>query len=243
MIIDNLLVCQVEPKDIHSRMEIIVMDVQKNGSIVYVDSVLLPEFVRVSIDETLESRFGTKTKIWKNEIYVFWNYFFQEEDGIWSPDSVAPITKSAKGIILINPSSRTILQLKDNEISSELKGALTNKYDLFSFSHPSEIQFPSADNSHFLKSIRFADDRTWEKYIWAIHETSTGKLIASITNHLSFTPYFVSNTSVLYVTTPFYRRGNPREPLKIRSKDLTNGAELWNFPIRETTYKGPFPDH
>ena len=38
-----------------------------------------------------------------------------------------------------------------------------------------------------------------------------------------------------------YITGLVDEPLKIRAVDLQTGQELWNWQVRDTTYRGPFP--
>ena len=105
-------------------------------------------------------------------------------------------------------------------------------------------QFLSADGRHVLVSERVADDSVWEKYQWTVYERGSNRRLGALRDYRSHAPFVVVGSSIIYETGPFERRteqGLISEPLRIRTVALGRGNQLWSRPIRDTTYRGPFP--
>jgi hypothetical protein len=101
-------------------------------------------------------------------------------------------------------------------------------------------QFESADGRHVLASERTGDDLTWDKYRWTVFERATQRQVGEMRTHVSFAPFVVSDSTLIYETTPF-TRGKDEEPAKLRAVSLTNGAPVWAVEVREIAFRGPFP--
>jgi hypothetical protein len=107
-----------------------------------------------------------------------------------------------------------------------------------------EPQFLSADGRHILHSERQADDSVWDKYLWSIYDRNTRERLGQFKTHVSFAPFFVADTKVIYETGPYARRaggGVIQEPEQIRAVDLRTGERVWSQAIRDTTPRGPVP--
>ena len=105
-------------------------------------------------------------------------------------------------------------------------------------------QFLSADGRHVLVSERVADDSIWEKYQWTVYERGSNRRLGALRDYRSHAPFVVVGSSIIYETGPFERRterGLISEPLRIRTVELGRANQLWSRPIRDTTYRGPFP--
>ena len=101
-------------------------------------------------------------------------------------------------------------------------------------------QYESADNRHIMASERIADDNTWAKYRWTVFEKASNKRVGAFLTHLSFAPFVVKDSTLIYETTPYIRAGKA-EPAKLRGVSLANGHEVWSVEVRELEYRGPFP--
>ncbi|MGH7712862.1 MAG: hypothetical protein ACREOG_16350, partial [Gemmatimonadaceae bacterium] len=101
-------------------------------------------------------------------------------------------------------------------------------------------QYESADGRHIVASERVADDRVWDKYRWTVYERA-GRRLGEIRSHISFTPFVVRDSLVVFETTPYERAGQPAEPAKLRAVSVTTGREVWSVPVRENVFRGPFP--
>lgn len=105
-------------------------------------------------------------------------------------------------------------------------------------------QFLSVDGRHAMASERVADDSVWEKHQWTVYERGTNRRLGTLRDYRSHAPFVVVGSSIIYETGPFERRtdkGLISEPLRIRTVELGRGSQLWSRPIRDTTYRGPYP--
>jgi hypothetical protein len=103
----------------------------------------------------------------------------------------------------------------------------------------------SADGEMLLARKPLGADATgWRDYLWAIYSLETREKIAEIRMPTSAAPFFVWNSMLVIVSRPFGRRINGKwteEPLELRAFDLKTRGEAWKAPIRDTTYRGPYP--
>lgn len=106
---------------------------------------------------------------------------------------------------------------------------------------PAATQYVSADGRHVMASERVGDERVWDKYRWTVYERATGRRLGEFRTHLSFNPFVVRDSLVIFETTPFVRRGEQPEPAKLRAYSLATGREAWSVEVREIVYRGPYP--
>lgn len=104
-------------------------------------------------------------------------------------------------------------------------------------------QLGSLDGQHILRSERSKNGSLATRYRWTITDKA-GATVGTVEAPVSMAPFVVSGTRLFYVAQPLARKEGTRmiqEPLRLRSLDLQTGAELWNQPVIDSTYRGPFP--
>jgi hypothetical protein len=104
-------------------------------------------------------------------------------------------------------------------------------------------QLGSLDGQHILSSERSRNSSLATRYRWTITDKA-GATVGTVDAPVSMSPFVVSGTRLFYVAQPLARKEGNRmiqEPLRLRSLDLQTGAELWNQPVIDSTYRGPFP--
>jgi hypothetical protein len=110
---------------------------------------------------------------------------------------------------------------------------------------PADAQYLSVDGRHVLVSERIGDDSVWEKYRWTVYTADTQERVGSITSPFAQAAFFVFGAQLVYEGYPFLRRlpgGEVQDqPLTLRGADLRSGGEQWSRPLRDTSYRGPFP--
>ena len=108
------------------------------------------------------------------------------------------------------------------------------------------VGYLSADGRHVLTSQVVGDDRDLKtKYLWTISSVADGRRIGEVHSPFPRAPFFVSGTKLVFESRPYAIRVNDkiiREPLTLRAVDLAFGAVAWSFPLRDTTFYGPFPE-
>lgn len=112
------------------------------------------------------------------------------------------------------------------------------------FSRDLELrQISSLDGQHTLRSERSKSGSLAARYRWTILDKA-GATVGTVDAPVSMARFVVSGTRLFYVAQPLARKeGNQliQEPLRLRSLDLQTGAELWNKPVIDSAYRGPFP--
>jgi len=102
-------------------------------------------------------------------------------------------------------------------------------------------EFTSADGRHVIITELVADERVWEKYLWTVLDRATREKVGEMRSHFSVAPFYVNESTLIYVTEPFGRDDKGREPLRLRAVDLKTGREAWYADLRDTEYRGPLP--
>ncbi len=100
----------------------------------------------------------------------------------------------------------------------------------------------SIDGRHALTSERVAG--SLHTYRWSISDRATEKVIAVLDAPVSLAPFVVVGNQVIYLAQPEVRRENGltlHKPLRLRSLDLSTGAEVWQAVVRDSAYRGPVP--
>jgi hypothetical protein len=167
------------------------------------------------------------------------------------PDNIARLVESGAlpgrlwrvGNILVTPArirdkdgERIILKRWDGETGETLP-------EITFFSNGLTIRYPSADNRHLLMS-KLVETDPQVKYLWVIFSLETGTRVAEVRNFEPAAWFFISGSSLIHEVQPQSRlvKGvGIEEPRKLRAINLESGAELWNWPIRDTAYRGSYP--
>ena len=105
------------------------------------------------------------------------------------------------------------------------------------------FRYASADGRHLLASKRIESSRPIE-YLWSIYSVETGESVAQIRHSSPAAWFFLYGSSLIHASPPTSRLVNGKwinEPPKLRAIALENGAELWDRPVRDTAYRGPYP--
>lgn len=106
------------------------------------------------------------------------------------------------------------------------------------------VQYLSADGRHVVASTLGFDPSAWEKYEWTVYTFPEGREVGKMTNAFSRADFFVSGTTLVFVSQPYWLRTEgelKQSPLELRAVDLRSGNVLWSRSIRDTDYHGPFP--
>src|SRR5262249_23507441 len=108
------------------------------------------------------------------------------------------------------------------------------------------VGYVSADGRHVLTSQLVGDDRDLKtKYLWTISSVADGTRIGETYSPFPRAPFFVSGTKLVFESRPYAIQVEgkmTREPLNLRAVDLAFGTVAWSFPLRDTTFYGPFPE-
>ena len=80
----------------------------------------------------------------------------------------------------------------------------------------------------------------WDKYRWTIFQRS-GQRVGEIRSHISFSPFVVRDSLVVFETKPYARAGQAPEPAKLRAVSVAGGREVWSVQVREIVYRGSYP--
>jgi hypothetical protein len=252
----RLLICQAEPPSGGNELQIVALDTEQLGKLVVTGTTKLPADVNVSIDETLTYSFVASARVSGAAAFISWAHSKRlirgippgfPEVGEKVPLEHAVIAPSvASGTFRMDLSTGVMSPVKPEEVPVAVAAA-SRPPDLSPterLAHIEGLQFRSANGRHVLNSQRIADDSVWEKYRWTIYDRGTGERVGEFRTHLSFAPFFIFDSQIIYETGPYVRRtekGAVDEPLKIRAVDLRTGQELWTWQVRDTTFRGPFP--
>lgn len=115
--------------------------------------------------------------------------------------------------------------------------------DVELFSGPFILDLRSADHNHLLVAESVAPE-DWDEYRWSVFSLETGQLLGQVRNHRSHAWYAVRGAALLYVEPPYGRRLGADwvvKPPMLRAVRLDTGALVWERPLRDISFRGPFP--
>jgi hypothetical protein len=104
------------------------------------------------------------------------------------------------------------------------------------------LRLPSTDGRHLLVS-RKSDANAAAGYTFQLYSLETGKLLGSLEERRSHAFGFVLGNSFVYESLPSASRQGDAwvsTPRQLRAVDLTSGAALWQRPVRDLSYRGPY---
>jgi hypothetical protein len=247
-VVGNRLIAQVEPTAAANRLEVVALNAQSGGQPVARGISELPPGVRVSIGETLMGTFSAEARTVGGIVVIDWTFVPGSRRGMQDPADTAiaarPGQREAargpiRGALRLNVSSGALTRLDTAQVSPPPRPRWVLPQGQ-KISSAAPTQYESVDGRHILASEAAADDRTFEKYRWTIYERGTGRRMGELRTHISFSPFIVRDSLVIFETTP-YARGESEEPAKLRGFSLATGREVWSVEVREVVYRGPFP--
>jgi hypothetical protein len=244
-LVGNLLVAQAQPRTQSNRLEVVRLRTQERGELASRDTVVLPAGVQVSVGETIHGEFDLRAEPAGADVILHWRFVPAPKRGMEEPDTLTraqaaparPVIR--RGALRVRVATRGVTILDTNRVAppreppwivpteGKVAGAAAQQYE-------------SADGRHIAASERVGDDRVWEKYRWTVY-TRAGQRLGELRSHISFTPFVVRDSLVVFETTPYERAGAAPEPAKLRAFSLTSGREVWSVPVRENVYRGPYP--
>ena len=247
----NRLISQVEPKTRTNRLELAVLNTTERGAMIVRSVAELPSFVRVALGQTLEGKFETDAQLVGSNAIVTWRFEPQQLRGLVKEperritDAAAPRAQPAgpqrvaEGALQVDMSTGAVTPAGANLVSrAQSRRSLVTTSEKIPSAPPT--QYESADGRHIMASERIADDKTWAKYRWTVFERGTNRRVGEFNTHVSFAPFVVRDSTLVYETTP-YIRGGSQEPAKLRGVNLAGGQEAWSVEVRELVFRGPFP--
>lgn len=244
----NLLISQIEPKTETRVLNLAVLDTKESGAVTARGVDVLPETVKVAIGQTVEGKFESQASLVANDALVTWRFESLPLRGIQVAPVREPTTdpvsalgakaQSTEGALRLNLDTGAVSKVNVGSIPQEAREWLLTSQEKISGA-PAR-QYASVDRRHIMASERIADDKAWAKYRWTVFESLTKKRIGQFRTHLSFVPFVVRNSILIYETTPYLRAGQA-EPAKLRGVDLATGKEVWSVEVRELVYRGPVP--
>lgn len=250
-LIGDLLVAQVEPRPPANRLELVTLRTRANGAAASRSTTNLPTGVRVTLGETLQGTFDLQAEPSGADVILHWTFIpapvrgiDDQQDTLTSRQAAAGRAVIRKGALRVRAATGAVTTLDPSRIAAprppqwlvpqEAKlreaGAAT----------AAATQYQSADGQHILASERVADDRVWEKYRWTIFQRS-GQRVGEMRTHISFSPFVVRDSLVVFETKPYARAGQAPEPAKLRAVSVAGGREVWSVPVREIVYRGSYP--
>ena len=104
-------------------------------------------------------------------------------------------------------------------------------------------RYISVDGRHLLASKRL--DSAKPHWGWRIYSLETGEQVAEVHNASPAAWFFITASSLILEAPPSSRISNGGlvidQPFRLRAIKLATSEELWEWPFRDTAYRGPYP--
>ena len=244
----EILLCQVEDPGASGRLELVTLNVREGGSARSRSSVELPSGVRVAVGETLGGIFSSRGALQGGAVLVRWSWLPLPASGIDPDVSEGDLNRAKQkaeptnGLLRVSPETGAITrEARASAVPPTSAARILPAGERLAAAGTAGTQYESADGRSVLVSERTADDRTWDKYRWTVYDRETGRRIGEARSHLSFAPFVVRDSILVFETTPYSRASTDVEPAKLRGVSLDSGREAWSFAVREVVYRGPVP--
>ena len=111
--------------------------------------------------------------------------------------------------------------------------------------------FGSVDGRYLLVSGRAANASADKPYVWFIVSAETGQRVGLFQTSLGAARFHFEGSRLVFKEGPSRHRADPDdaseeagwidEPVRLRAIDVGTGVELWQYPVRDTAYRGPYP--
>ena len=255
------LVCQAEGADEPNQLNVVVLDANEGGRQLSASAVPLPQNVAARVDDGLTDRFRARASTLQEDAFITWQYqaipmkgaptddpLGEDPDQDPDPDAIPAVRvlvpAQTTGTIRLNVRTGRAAPVAPGEVPPAVIDAQAAGPRRPPDAAADPRQRLSNDGRHTLRSHRFGDPGDWEKYEWTLIDNQTGAEVGKLRSHLSQSAFVVVGSLALVETAPFVRRtedGLVEEPRSIRAYDMRTGQTVWSRPVRDTTYRGPFP--
>jgi len=237
----NLLIAMKDHPIPDSILRVVVLDIS-NGKTVLSHDAALPAEVKVAIDQGLGQSFSVNAVINADDVNLIWSYQKQTVQGAFLEGGQLPKT-DLEGAIRFNLRQRGFATIAIEDAPALPKTPSINLQANERLGSVQSRQFASLDRETVLASKRL-QNRVWNQYEWSFYDRQ-GNVLGQIEYHASRSDFMILNQrQLVYVSLPYeLRQGDQllEHPLSVRGVDLTTGEQLWEFAVRDTQYKGPYP--
>lgn len=238
LIVRDRMLAQTESED--GALILSVVEV-KSGEPVNRLSAELPDGVLAIIDDHLDRSFSLSAQQFKDTVLVRWTEVFQPVAAVQRLQQDPVVTE---GVFRVDLDDEQVEPLDYEEYARFFAQPAPDLLDGERMINVPGVQFRSASGNAVLTSEKIADNRTWEKYQWTIWGLITGERIGRFNDFQRFSNFAVLGSTLLQDVQPHMRVVDQKpvsSPLAVRAVDLKDGREIWQRPVRDTTYRGPVP--
>jgi photosystem II stability/assembly factor-like uncharacterized protein len=244
----NQVIAQAESHDL-SKFNLIQLDAEK-GTKVAEKHFAMPAGVFASVTQTLYGNFNARASRSDGGTIISWQFSRTPPRGLapntkpnLSPKAIAPPPplvppgEKKRGGFRIDSATGAVKEIPATSVpaSSGLQGVSQE---------PGKTQFLSRDGRYLAISERTGNDPQLNKYTVKVYDSQNKAKVAEFPSHLAIVPFAVVGKQLVYEQSPYYQRtdgGQIEVPRTVKVLDLSSGKELWNTPVRDITYRGPFP--
>jgi len=246
------LISQAEPPNAGNELRIVALD-KRTAKVIYTNAVLLPNNVKASVGRTRSGIFNAEMMMIENDkATVNWKYVEQPLRGRPGGRETLPGERGRTPSVPYSVDD----SIKSGNVRLELTSGKLEAQDTAPFVRRPQVvlepstpdlttsQFVSADGRNVMNSERIADDSAIENYLWTIFERSRRERLGQIKMMVSFTPFFVNDSTLIYEADAFSQAVQDQiaeEPQQLRARDLRTGDLVWRFPIRDVKRLAPPP--
>jgi len=245
----NLLVAQAKPGQ-SGELRVVALDVRQQGAVSAKAHLPMPAGIRADVSEGLQQEFQVTASPTRQGIVVAWEA--QELPGLPGreneerdrrPGVETKAAGRAERAEADSAQGAALFDLRAGRLSpvAEAKAAIQRNVVVSLPSAGPDRLFASADGRHVLASRPVEGDTD---YLWKISDAATGAVLGTFRSDVSMSPFTVAGTRLIYVAQPGLRLEGSKmveEPLRLRALDVATGRELWSRDIRDTAFRGPFP--
>ena len=248
MVKDGALVAQANPGAI-GELAIVTLDAQRGSETGRV-SLGRPNGLRARVSDGPSQSFQVRAFEADDKVVVEWSAYdgrrlqglLEEEALSAGPGSVSAATQSSRSL-----NGAAVLDFVKGfaePVTTERAQSLESRsVRTPGITATSLRQFASIDGRHVLRSERTSGNGPFPSYRWTVTDAS-GATVGTADAAVSMAPFLVSGTRIFYVVRPTIRVQDGKsvqDRLRLRALDLQTGAVLWESPIVDGAYRGPFP--
>lgn len=245
-VVQDLVISQVEPAKPASASTLVVAGLDVRDGTRKTDAATdLLQPVRVSAGEGRDGTFSVSALPSDGDAIVTWSFTPSPRRRMQArpePRATPAGASPPSGVLRFELDEKKLSRVAGMTFDAVAKP--DKRWLLFTerkaVSEPGGRWYASADGRHALKSERIGASTDWEKYRWVVSERETGKPIGEMRSHISFTPFVVHDSTIVFETTPYAHAGR-EEPAKLRGVSLATGKQAWEVPVREIVWRGPMP--
>ncbi len=203
--------------------------------------VELPDGVLAIIEDRLDRTFSLKAQRFEDAVLVRWTEVFKPVAAVQRLQR-DPVT--TQGLFRVDLDADQAEPLNLDEYTRIFADLTPDLLDNERMLDVPGVQFRSASGNVVMTTEQTADNRTWDKYLWTIWDPISGEPIGRLNDFQRFSNFAVLGSTLLQDVPPHMRVIDQKpvsNPLSVRAIDLNDGREIWQRPVRDTTYRGPLP--